>query len=154
MITQATTDAAGLTSLSNRPATTLWYRAFFPGAPDLAAATSYPVKVTVRHRLTMATSVAAPRTVAVGRTVTFTSTVRPILAGSLPRPMVTFVVYRKVGVAWVLFRRVDVVPDTAGRARLVWPFSRAGSWYVRSMAKATDANAASVWSPLALYVVR
>lgn len=153
-IAQGTTDGAGLTSLSNRPATTLWYRAFFPGAPDLAAATSYPIKVIVRHRLTMAASVSAPRTVAVGRTVTFTSTVRPILAGSPPRPTVTFVVYRKVGGAWVLFRRVDVVADTAGRARLAWRFARAGTWYVRSMAKATTVNAASPWSPVAQYVVR
>ncbi len=153
-IAQATTDAAGLTSRSNRPATTLWYRAFFPGAPDLAAATSYPVKVTVRHRLTMAASISAPRTVAAGRTVTFTSTVRPILSGSSPRPTVTFVVYRKVGAAWVLFRRVDVVADANGRARLVWRFSRAGTWYVRSMAKATAVNAASPWSPVAQYVVR
>ena len=151
---QATTDAGGLTSLSYRPATTLWYRAFFAGAPDLPAATSYPVRVTVRQKLTATASVPAPRTVPVGRTVTFTSIVRPFLANSPPRPTVTFVVYRKVGAAWVLFRRVDVVVDTSGRARLAWRFSRAGTWYVRSMAKATGANAASSWSSVAQYVVR
>jgi hypothetical protein len=149
----ATADADGLAWLSRQPATTLWYRAFFAGAADLPAATSYPVRVTVRQKLTLAASITPPRTIAVGRTVTFTSTVRP-LPTSLPRPKVTFVVYRRVGTSWILFRRVDVVADSTGRARFAWRFSTAGAWYVRSMAQATASNAASAWSAVARYDVR
>ncbi len=149
----ATTDAGGLAWLSNQPKTTAWYRAFFGGAADLPAATSYPVRITVRQALTLSASIRAPRTIAIGRTVTFTSTVGPSPT-SLSRPTVTFVVYRRVGTTWVLFRRVDVVTDSTGRARFAWRFSRAGSWYVRSMAKATPSVAASAWSPVARYDVR
>jgi len=149
----ATTDAAGLAGLSNVPTRSVRYRAFFAGAPDLPAATSYPVTVTVREKLTFSASVSPPRTIAVGRTVTFTSTVRPLLT-DLPRAKVTFVVYRRVGTTWVLFRRVDVVTDAAGRARFSWRFSRTGSWYVRARALASPYVAASAWSPVARYDVR
>ena len=153
VIGASTTDADGLGRLPSRPASTLWYRAFFAGTPDLPAATSYPVRVTVVQKLVLSASVAPPRTIAVGRIVTFTSTVRPLLSGS-PRPVVTFVVYRQVGSAWVLVRRVGVVVDASGRASFSWRFARAGSWYVRAMAVATASNAASSWSPLARYVAR
>ncbi|MBF8290484.1 MAG: Peptidase and subtilisin kexin sedolisin [Chloroflexi bacterium] len=149
----ATADTDGLTRLPIRPATTFWYRAFFAGTPDLPAATSYPVRIAVSQKLLLSASVTPPRTIAVGRTVTFTATVRPLLA-DLPRPKVTFVVYRQVGTAWILFRRIDVVATATGRAVFAWRFSRAGSWYVRSMAQATPSNAASAWSSLARYVVR
>jgi subtilisin family serine protease len=148
-----TTDTAGLAGLSNQPTTSVRYRAFFAGAPDLPAATSYPVTVTVRQKLTLSASVSPPRTIALGRTVTFTSTVRPLLT-DLPRAKVTFVVYRRVGTTWLLFRRVDIVTDTAGRARFSWRFSRTGSWYVRARALATPYVAASAWSPVARYDVR
>jgi hypothetical protein len=152
-IGSGTTDTAGLAGLSNQPTTSVWCRAFYAGAPDLPAATSYPIAVTVRQKLTLTASVPPPRSIAVGRTVTFTSMVKPP-PGDLPRATVTFVVYRRVGTTWVLFRRVDVVADAAGRARFSWPFSRAGSWYVRAMAKATLYVAASAWSPVARYDVR
>jgi subtilisin family serine protease len=145
-------EADGMARLSSRPATTSWYRAFLAGAADLPAATSYPVRVTVAQKLVFSASV-TPRAIAVGRTIKFTSTVRPQATGP-PRSEVTFVVYRKVGSAWVLFRRVGVVSDASGRAVLTWRFSWAGSWYVRSMAQATPTNAASSWSPLARYTVR
>jgi subtilisin family serine protease len=152
-IGSGTTDTAGLAGLSNQPTTSVRYRAFYAGAPDLPAATSYPITVTVRQKLTLTASVPPPRTIAVGRTVTFTSTVKPP-PGDLPRATVTFVVYRRVGTTWVLFRRVEVVADTAGRARFSWRFSRTGAWYVRAMAKATPYVAASAWSPVARYDVR
>ena len=152
-IGSGTTDSAGLAGLANQPTTSVRYRAFYAGAPDLPAATSYPITVTVRQKLALSASVPPPRTIAVGRTLTFTSTVRPP-PGDLPRAKVTFVVYRRLGTSWVLFRRVDVLTDTAGRARFSWRFSRTGSWYVRARAMATPYVAASAWSPVARYDVR
>ncbi len=149
----ATSDATGLAGLANRPTTNVWYRAFFPGGPDLAAATSYPVRVTVRQAITLTASLRPPRMIARGTLVAFTSTVRP-LASDLPRPKVTFVVYRRVGGSWVLFRRADVTADSTGRARFSWRFSTAGSWYVRSRAAATSSVATSAWSAVARYDVR
>ncbi|HET9481924.1 MAG TPA: hypothetical protein VFP98_09230, partial [Candidatus Polarisedimenticolia bacterium] len=147
------TDSAGAASMPVRAATSAWYRVCFDGASDLPIAMSYPIYVTVRQKLAFQASVPPPRTIATGRKVTFTTTVRPMLATS-PTPTVTFVVYRRIGAGWVLFKRTSVIVDPAGRATLAWTFSKAGSWYVRAQAPATRSNAASAWSPVARYTVR
>lgn len=147
------TDSAGAASMPVRAATSAWYRVCFDGASDLPIAMSYPIYVTVRQKLAFQASVPPPRTIATGRKVTFTTTVRPMLATN-PTPMVTFVVYRRIGAGWVLFKRTSVIVDPAGRATLAWTFSKAGSWYVRAQAPATRSNAASAWSPVARYTVR
>jgi hypothetical protein len=85
--------------------------------------------------------------------VTFIATVRPQPA-TAARPAVTFVVYRRVGTVWVLFRRQDIAADASGRAVMAWRFSKAGSWYVRSMALATALNTASAWSAIAQYKIK
>jgi hypothetical protein len=54
----------------------------------------------------------------------------------------------------VLYRRLSVTADDNGRARLTWRFSIAGSWYVRSSARATASNATSALSNIARYLVR
>ena len=151
--TRGVTDATGTLRMSVGPTVTGWYRVRFAGSADLPAATSYPVRVVVRLSIVLAASVRPPRTIARGTTVTFTSTVRPAGAG-LPRARVDYVIYRRVGTTWVTYRRVSVTADASGRARLAWRFSVAGSWYVRSSAKATASNAASSWSASARYSVR
>ncbi len=147
------TDATGGLLVSEAPTVTSWFRVRFEGGAGVPAATSYPVRVVVRQTVALGTSLHPPRTIARGTTVTFTSIVRPAGAG-LPRPTVSYVVYRRVGAAWVLYRRITVVGDATGKARLAWRFSLPGSWYVRSTALATTSNAQSTWSLVARYDVR
>ena len=138
---------------SSKPNVSGWYRVFFAGAADLAPATSYPMRVTVRQSIVVSASLKPPRTIPRGTSVTFTSTVRPA-AGLSTRASVAYVIYRRVGTSWVLFKRAYVTTDANGRARFSWRFGTAGSWYVRSLARATPSNAASTWSTIARYVVR
>jgi hypothetical protein len=147
------TDAGGQMLTSSTAVVTGWYRVSFAGAADLAAATSYPVAVSVRQSIALAASVRPARTIARGTSVIFTSTVRP--AGSaVARSSVGYVIYRRVGGSWVVFRRAYVTADGNGRAKLTWRFATSGSWYVRSAARATASNAASGWSAIARYDVR
>ena len=147
------TDEQGTLLVSARPTVTGWYRVRFAGSVDLPAATSYPVRVIVRQSIVLTASVRPLRTIARRTTVTFTSTVRPAGAG-LPRASVAYVVYRRVGTAWVAYRRLWVTANASGRARLAWRFNIAGSWYVRSSANATSSNGTSAWSAVARYDVR
>jgi hypothetical protein len=147
------TDAAGTLQFNVQPTATGWYRVRFAGAIDLPAATSYPVRAIVRQSIALAASIRPSRTIARGTTVTFTSTVRPAGVG-LPRATVAYVLYRRVGTAWVVSRRVSVTADSGGRARLTLRFGVAGSWYVRSSAGATSSNAASAGSAIDRYDVR
>ena len=149
----AATDANGGVVVSVAPSVTSWFRVRFGGGPNLPAATSYPVRVVVRQTIALGTSLHPPRTITRGTTVTFTSIVRPAGAG-LPRATVSYVVYRRVGTAWVLYRRISVTGDATGKARLAWRFTLPGSWYVRSSALATTSNAQSTWSAVARYDVR
>lgn len=148
-----TTDETGTLRVSEKPSVTGWYRVRFAGGAGVPAATSYPVRVVVQLAIVLTDSVHAPRTIARRTSVTFTSTVRPAGAG-LPRATVGYVVYRRVGSAWVPYRRISVTANASGRARLVWRFSTPGSWYVRSSARATASNASSAWSVIARYLVR
>ena len=147
------TDAAGTLRVNVQPAVTGWYRVRFAGGVDLPAATSYPVRVIVRQSIVLTASIRPSRTIARGTTVTFTSTVRPAGVG-LPRATVAYVLYRRIGTAWVVSRRFSVKADAGGRARLALRFGVAGSWYVRSSAGATSTNGASAWSAVARYDVR
>jgi len=147
------TDASGQLVATSKPIVSGWYRVFFAGATDLPAATSYPVRVTVRQSIGLTASLKPPRTILRGTTVTFTSTVRPQPEPSA-RASVAYVIYRRIGTAWLLYKRVYVTADAAGRATFTWKFGTAGSWYVRSLARATRSNAASTWSIVARYDVR
>jgi len=147
------TNASGQLVAASKPSLSGWYRVFFAGATDLAAATSYPVRVTVRQSIGLTASLRPPRTILRGTAVTFTSTVRPQSDASA-RASVAYVIYRRVGTTWVLYKRAYVTADAAGRARFTWKFATAGSWYVRSLARATPSNAASIWSTVARYDVR
>ena len=147
------TNASGQLLATSKPGVSGWYRVVFAGAADLVAATSYPVRVTVRQSIGLTASLKPPRTIPRGTAVTFTSTVRPQPDPS-SRASVAYVIYRRVGTAWLLYKRVYVTADAAGRARFSWKFATAGSWYVRSLARATTSNAASTWSTVARYDVR
>jgi subtilisin family serine protease len=140
-----TTDRTGTASLVYRPATNLWYRASYAGAADLAGAESASLRVVVRQiALLRPDSAGTTVSVAAGRRVSFTTTVRPARP-ELPAPSVTYRVYRLVGRSWSLYREVKVTAAATGVATLVWTFGTRGSWYVTSMGNPTPYNANTVW---------
>ncbi len=153
-IASLTTGTSGTASFVYRPATNLYYRAVFAGAPDLAAASSDAVRTVVRQ-------LALPRlidggrlaTVSRGTSVTFATVLRPDRP-ELPDPVATFRVYRWTGSAWTLYRSVVAAADATGVATLRWTFASAGSWFVTSMANPTSDNANSTWSAPLRYDVR
>jgi Subtilase family len=148
-----TTDASGTLATSVAPAVSGWYRARFEGAADLPAATSYPVRMIVKQTIALRASLRAPRTIPRGTAVTFTATVRPVRA-TPPRAVVSFAVYRRVGAAWTMYRRISVTTDASGRAQVALRFGTSGSWYVRAWSMATPSNGSSTWSARARYVVQ
>ena len=122
-------------------------------AAALPQASSAPFEILDPGSALPLTLAARRSTITPGTTVTFRSIVRPVGAG-LPRAMVSYAIYRRVGTAWVPYRRMSVATDTSGTARLVWRFSLPGSWYVRSSAAATTSNGSSTWSIVARFDVR
>lgn len=153
-ITTLTTNAAGRASLTYRPPTNLWYRAVFAGAPDLEPATSPIVRTVVRQiALLRPTNPGVAKPISRNTALLFTTTVRPARPELTPAT-VSFYFYRKVGAAWTLQSRDDVVADPDGVARSMWRFSTTGEWYVRAQANPTSYNANSVMSPPERYVVR
>ncbi len=72
----------------------------------------------------------------------------------LPAAKVTFVFYRQIGSTWTFVTKRDVYINSLGKASTTFKFTRAGGWYVRSIANPTPFNANSVWSPLERYSVR
>jgi GH25 family lysozyme M1 (1,4-beta-N-acetylmuramidase) len=153
-IATVTTDGSGNASFSYRPATNLYYQAVFPGAPDLGATTSNIGRVVVRQiALLRPTSRGRTTVVSRGRSVTFTTTVRPSRA-ELPPAKVTLAVFRRVDGRWTQFTRRDVYVNGSGVASYTWRFTARGEWYVRSIANPTPFNANSVWSQVERYSVR
>jgi GH25 family lysozyme M1 (1,4-beta-N-acetylmuramidase) len=153
-IATITTDADGNASFSYRPATNLYYRSIFAGAPDLPAVTSSTARVVVRQvALLRPTTNGTTRVISRGHKVTFTTTVRPSRTDLAPA-RVTFAIYRRVDGHWTPFTTRNVYIDQAGRASYPWTFTARGEWYVRSIANPTLANANSAWSPVERYSVR
>jgi hypothetical protein len=149
----AAADQAGIAAFTYRPATNLWYRAFFDGAADLARAGSATARITVRSVATLRPAPgSAVRRAAVGSTVRLTTTVRPI-SPARPPGWVTFQIRHRVGSRWVLASTRRVRANSSGRAVLDVTWT-AGSWYVRSMAEPTPVNANSVWTEHLRYDVR
>ena len=153
-IATLTTDAAGNASYPYRPATNLYYRVNFAGAPDLQAGLSNTVRVVVRQiALLRPTNKGAIKSIARNTSIMFTTTVRPARPELSPA-RVTFRLFRFSAGAWRLVTSRDVTTDSLGKASTTFTFSSPGSWYVRSIANPTPYNANSVWSPLERYSVR
>jgi hypothetical protein len=153
-ITSSTTTASGFASYAYRPATNLYYRVVFAGAPDLGAANSNTARVVVRQiAIFRPTNSGTVKPIARGTSITFVTTVRPARA-ELPPARVSFVFYRKLSGVWVLVAKRDVIANAVGQAVTTWTFSPAGEWYVRSIANPTPYNANSVWSAVERYNVR
>ncbi|MGZ8513845.1 MAG: GH25 family lysozyme [Candidatus Limnocylindrales bacterium] len=153
-IATATADAGGNASFSYRPATNLFYRGAFGGAPDLPAVVSPTTRVVVRQTVLLRpTGRGTPRIVRAGARITFTMTVRPRPIGP-SRTKATLDIYRRVGGHWTLFKLREVYVDPAGVASYSWAFPTRGDWYVRAFANRTSLNAISAWSPVERYSVR
>jgi len=153
-IASLTTSAGGTATLDYRPATNLYYRAAFDGAPDLGAAMSTDQRVIVRQlALIRPNNPGVVKTLKAGTKITFTTLVRPVGA-HLAAAKVRYEVYQKVGPSWTLRSASTVVADSSGQTAFPYVFRAAGSWYVRSMALPTPANANSVWTPVQRYDVR
>jgi hypothetical protein len=149
-----TTGLDGIARFPYRPATNLWYRAILRPVNGLGPALSNQARVVVRQiALLRPASGGAPRTIARGTTVTFSTTVRPSRP-ELARPRVTYAVYRLAGARWVLATEIAVQADALGVARLVWRFGTAGSWRIRALAAPTPLNANSAWAPFEAFLVR
>ena len=153
-ITALTTDGDGNASFTYRPANNLYYRGVFEGTPELGPVTSNTARVVVRQiALLRPTTKGATKVVSRGRSVTFSTTVRPSRV-DLPTAKVTLAVYRRVGSSWRLFTTRDAYVNASGVASYTWTFTARGEWYVRSMANPTTFNANSQWSPIERYSVR
>ena len=145
-IATLSTDGSGGASFAYRPATNLWYRAVAPASSDLGPAVSAPARVVVRQIALLRPAYGAvTRTIALGSTLAFTTTIRPARP-ELPAPVATYRLYRLVSGRWVLARQQRVAVDAAGVAAVTWPFTTAGRWYVVASAVPTSLNANSAWS--------
>ena len=91
--------------------------------------------------------------IAPGTVVTFSATVAP-LGSAGERATVRFEIYRRDGGVWRRTAHRDVTTDGTGRATLRWTFVTTGARYVRAMALATAAYAASPWSSKFDFTVR
>ena len=87
-----------------------------------------------------------------GRTITFTTTIRPSRL-DLPLAHANYEVYKRVGGAWSRVLLKTVAVNSAGQAMLAVTFSTAGSYYLRSIANPTTFNANSSWSAVERYDV-
>jgi hypothetical protein len=124
------------------------------GTPELGAVTSNTARVVVRQiALLRPTTKGATRVVSRGRSVTFSTTVRPSRV-DLPTAKVTLAIYRRVGSSWRLFTTRDAYVNASGVASYTWTFTARGEWYVQSKANPTTFNANSNWSPIERYSVR
>jgi len=149
-----TTDASGNTSWPYRPATNLYYRAVFQGAPDLEDTVSNVVRVVVRQIVILRpTSSGKTTIVSAGKTVTFSLSVRPSRP-ELLRTSFTLAVYHLVGGRWLRSTTRDIPVDPYGNATYPWTFGTRGEWYVRAIANPTTDNANSAWSRIERYSVR
>jgi hypothetical protein len=151
-IASLTTNALGQATFTYRPATNDFYRVVFAGAPDLSAANSNTTRTVVRQIALLRPHHSSTTSIRRNTSITFTTTVRPSRV-ELPAAKVTFVFYRRIGSIWSLVTKRDVYINSLGQASTTFKFTRAGNWYVRSIANPTPFNANSVWSPLERYLV-
>lgn len=125
------TNASGVASYSYRPTVTTRFRVVFEGAPDLPAGTSATPGFLLYAYAKQVPTHATPRVIRRGTSVTFATTVRPLLP-DLPPARVAFLVYHRVSGTWKLASQRAITVDSAGVARMTLKFGGFGEWYVRS----------------------
>jgi hypothetical protein len=156
------TNADGIATYSYRPTVSTRFRAVFQGAPDLPAGTSASPGFLLYAYAKQVPTQTTPRVIRRGTSVTFATTVRPLLP-DLPPARVAFLIYHRVAGTWKLASQRVITVDSAGVARMTLKFGGLGEWYVRSRAFARWAGdpetaPAVAWTsrllPIARYSVR
>jgi len=128
------------------PIRNYWYRSVS------GTTVSNVVRVTVRQTIVIRPQNSTTQTISRGRTITFTTTVRPARPELQPA-VVRFELYRRSGSSWVLAQTVNRTIDANGVATWAWTASQSGRFYVRAQAQPTPVNANSFWSPNQFYNV-
>ncbi len=138
-------DASGTAAFAYRPATNLYYRAVFSGAPGLPGESSDLTRTVVRQIALPRYATGGVRGIARGTTLSFPVVIRPDRP-ELPAPVATFRLYGWTGSAWAPSLNVKVTADASGVATFRVNFRYRGLWYVTAMADPTPYNANSVWT--------
>ena len=125
------TDAGGVATFSYRPSVSTHYRVVFAGSPDLAAGTSERKGFLLFSFAKQSPANATPRVIRRGTSVTFATTVRPLLPELAPA-RVYFSIYHRVSGTWKAVAWRYVAVDSTGVARMTLKFGGGGEWYVRS----------------------
>jgi hypothetical protein len=156
------TSAAGAATYSYRPSVSTRFRVVFMGRPDLPAGTSESRGFLLFSTAAQGPTQSTPKVIHRGATVTFATTVRPILPDLAPA-RVWFGIYHRVSGTWKLASSRLANADATGVARMALRFGGAGEWYVRSHAIARwsgdpETAPAVAWAsrptPIARYSVR
>lgn len=156
------TSASGVATYSYRPSVSTHYRVVYSGSPDLAAGTSERKGFLLFSLARQSPANATPRVIRRGTSVTFATTVRPLLPELAPA-RVLFSISHRVAGKWqaVAWRYATV--DSSGVARVTIKFGGSGEWYVRSIAQPRwsgepEAAPAVAWTsrptPIARFSVR
>jgi hypothetical protein len=127
------TNAGGVATWSYRPTVTARFRVVFAGAPDLPAGTSASPGFLLYSYAKQVPTHTTPRAIRRGTSVTFATTVRPLLP-ELPPARVAFLIYHRVSGTWRLATQRFATVDSAGVARMTLKFAGLGEWQVRSKA--------------------
>jgi hypothetical protein len=127
------TDASGVATYAYRPTVSTRFRVVFEGTPDLPAGTSSNPGFILYAYAKQVPTHSTPRVIRRGTSVTFATTVRPLLPDLLPA-RVGFLIYHRVSGAWKLVSQRAITVDSAGVARMTLKFGGTGEWYVRSRA--------------------
>jgi hypothetical protein len=128
------TNGSGIATYSYRPSVSTHYRVVFAGSPDLAAGTSERKGFLLFSLARQSPANATSKLIRRGTSVTFATTVRPLLPELAPA-QVHFAISHRVSGTWkvVAWRYARV--DASGVARMTLKFGGAGEWYVRSIAQ-------------------
>jgi hypothetical protein len=129
------TDAHGVATFSYRPSVSTRFRVVYAGSVDLDAGASASTGFLLFSLAKQVPANAVPRVVRRGTSLTFATTVRPILPDLAPA-RVYFQIYHRVSGAWKLASWRFVTVDSSGVARMTLKFGSRGEWYVRSSAQA------------------
>lgn len=137
-----TTGPTGAASYTFSPSYTFSYRAYFAGTGDLTAGVSAAPRVFARQSAIISPHSLSAVTVALGRSKSYATTVRP-KANPAGKPVVRYYVWKKSGTSWKLMVRKDVTVDAYGVARYAYRFATRGSYRIRSVALSTAYNSTS-----------
>lgn len=140
-----TTGTTGVRAYTFTPSYSLSYRAYFAGASDLTGGASLAPRVAVRQSALIRPHSLYAATVALGRSRTYATTVRP-KANPLGRAVVRYYVWKRSGTAWKMVRTANVTVDAYGVARYSYKFGSRGSYRIRAAALGTAYNAQSPYT--------